>query len=94
MTRSEHAIEHEIDVARTDLEANLSELKASVAETLDIKKRLRDAFDRKAYQASMFVDRMLDKARENRTLLIGVAAGAVGVTTIALIAYYKYNRRG
>jgi len=30
MTRSEHSIEHEIDVARTDLEASLVELKANV----------------------------------------------------------------
>lgn len=34
--RSEHSIEHEIDVARTDLEDNLGELKASVKELTTI----------------------------------------------------------
>jgi hypothetical protein len=90
MTRSEHSIEHEIDVARTDLEANLGELKASVKAKLDIKRRVRDAVDRKAYRASMFVDRMTHKVREHRALVIGAAVAVLGLTTIALIAY---NRR-
>jgi len=71
MTRSEHNIERELDVARADLQANLSELKETVKEKLDVKKRLRDAVDR------------------NKVLIIAIA-GAVGLTTLALIAY---NRR-
>jgi len=71
MTRSEHNIERELDVARADLQANLSELKETVKEKLDVKKRLRDAVDR-------------------NKVLISAIAGAVGLTTLALIAY---NRR-
>ena len=88
--RSEQSIEHEMDVARTDLEASLGELKATVKDKLDIKKRLRDTVDRKLYTASMFYDRMAHRVREHRALLIGVTAGVLGVTTVALIAY---NRR-
>jgi len=90
MTRSEQSIEHEIDVARTDLEASLGELKASVKAKLDIKQRVRDAVDRKLYTASMFYDRMAHRVREHRALVIGVAAGVLGLTTVALIAH---NRR-
>ena len=90
MTRSERNIEREIDVARADLEDNLSELKATVRDKLDVRKRVREAYDRRMLDARIVVRRLIRRARERPLVTIGALAGALGVTTLALVAY---NRR-
>jgi hypothetical protein len=87
--RSEHNIEHEIDVARHDLEDNLSELKASVRSKLDIQGRLQREFDRRLFLATQQWKRLTLGVRERPGLALGALAGMAGVTTLALVAYAR-----
>jgi hypothetical protein len=87
--RSEHNIEREIDVARHDLEDNLSELKATVREKLDIKGRLQREVDRRLFLLSQQWRRLTLGVRERPALAIGAVAGMLGVTTLVLIAYAR-----
>jgi hypothetical protein len=87
--RSEHNIEHEIDVARHDLEDNLSELKASVREKLDIKGRMQREFDRRLFLLSQQWRRLTLGVRERPAVALGALAAMLGVTTTVLILYAR-----
>lgn len=78
--RDPQVIAREIDHARHDLDESLGALKALVRDKLDIKQRVRHAFDRK-----------IDDARE--VVRRHVALAVVAACTVGALLYVFVRRR-
>lgn len=65
---SERQLEHEIALARNDLERHLAQLQVVVRETLDVRRRARAAFGRARRSMRSFVERNLVVAAVAATL--------------------------
>lgn len=91
--RDQRTIETEIDTARGDLEASISELKDVVQEKLDFKKRAHDLMDRGKHEASELYSRARTGVRERPGTAALTLLGLLGLTTLAVLAARRKRQR-
>ena len=91
--RDQRTIESEIDTARGDLEASLSELKDVVQDKLDFKKRAHDLMDRGRHEASELYARAKTGVRDRPGTAVVTLLALIGLTTLAILAARNKRRR-
>jgi hypothetical protein len=89
--RTRDNIEHEIEVKREELAAGVAELKDTVLDKVDVKKRARRALARGKEEAVELASRAQETARDRPALVVAIIAGAV--TAIAIGVALKRRRR-
>lgn len=82
--RDRETIEHEIEERREDLAANIAELKDTVLDKVNVKKRARRAISRGKDEAVELAGRASGTARERPEIVIAVIAGVVALIAIGV----------
>jgi len=88
--RNRENIEHEIEVKREELAEGLAELKDTVLDKVNVKKRARRALARGKEEAVELASRAQETARDRPALVVAIIAGAV--TAIAIGVALKRRR--
>jgi hypothetical protein len=90
--RNRENIEHEIEVKREQLSADIAELKDTVLDRVDLKKRARRALERGKEEAAELASRARDTARERPGLVVAIIAGAVVAIAIGVAVKRRRHR--
>ncbi len=90
--RDRESIEKEIEEKREDLAAGIAELKDTVVDKLDVKKRARRAVARGKEEAVELTSRAQSLARERPGLVIAAIAGAVLLIAVGVAVKRRRNR--
>ncbi len=90
--RDRNGIEHEIEVRRDDLTAEVAELKDVILDKVDVGKRARRALARGKEGAVELASRARSTARERPALVVAIIAGVVAAIAVGVAV--KRRRRG
>jgi hypothetical protein len=90
--RDRENIEHEIEIKREQLSAEVAELKDTVLDKVDLRKRARRALEHGKEEAVQLASRARDTARERPGLVVAIIAGAVAAIAIG-VAVKRRRRR-
>ena len=90
--RDRTSIEHEIEVKREELATGVAELKDTVLDKVDLKKRARRAVERGKEGAVDLATRARDTARERPGLVIAIIAGVVAAVAIGVAVNRRRSR--
>jgi hypothetical protein len=85
-------IEHEIEVKRDQLVAEVAEFKDAVLDKVDLKARARRALARGKEEAAELASRARDTARERPALVVAIIAGAAIAIAIGVALERRRNR--
>lgn len=91
--RDQESIEHEIEMRREDLANGIAELKDTVLDKVDVKKRARRAIERGKDEAVELASRARMTARDRPEVVVAVIAGVVAAIAIG-VAVKRRRRRG
>ncbi len=105
--RSADQIEQELDIARSDLESSLEQLKGAIEDKVDVKAHARRAIDRAKERATEIADRGMKQAaivyckaeakvRARPDIVTGVLLGLVTVATLGIylaVRVWRAHRR-
>ncbi len=90
--RDRTSIEHEIEVKREELAAGVAELKDTVLDKVNVKKRARRAAVRGKEEVVELATRARATARERPGVVIAVIAGVVAVVAIGVAVKRRRSR--
>ena len=90
--RDRESIEHEIEEKREELVAGLAELKDTVLDKVDLKKRARRAIERGKDGAVELTSRARGVARERPALVVAIIAGVVAVIAVGVAVKRRRNQ--
>lgn len=90
--RDRESVEREIEEKRDDLVAGISELKDTIVDKVDIKKRARRALTRGKDEAVELTSRARELGRERPGMVVAVIAGVAGLIAVGVALRRRRNR--
>lgn len=90
--RDRESVEREIEEKREDLAAGIAELKDTIADKVNIKKRARRALTRGKEEALELTSRAREMGRERPWMVVAVIAGLAALIAVGVAVRRRRNR--